>query len=207
MKINYLFIKITACALCILGTQKAEAQKVYKDATSGIIILDCGPDSGFPQTMVEKQMGQKVITPSDTQLSSENNTFSGSINRTVYIKLEIAGSDETNGTGGTDFTWAGAYQACLNKNTASQQQGWRPPTIREQQLIWIFKTAIKALGAEIPKSHHWSATESNATTGLCTNMDYAFSGDRLKTNNGGDCPVRCVREIPYTSQEATNTEK
>lgn len=205
MKIKNLLIREIACALCILGTQEAEAQKVYKDATSNIIILDCGPDSGFPETMVEKKMGKKAISnPSDEQLSSDDNTLNGSINRTVYIKLEIAGSDETN-ENENKFTWAGAYQACLNKNINSQQ-GWRPPTIREQQLIWIFKTAIKALGAEIPGSHHWSATESNATTGLCTNMDYAYSGERLKTNRGGDCPVRCVREIPYT-QEAARTKR
>ena len=97
MKIKYLFIKITACALCILGTQEAEAQKLYKEGE--IIILDCGPDSGFPQTMVETQMGQKTIdNPSNSGGPATNNTETGNINQTVYIKLEIAGSDAVSYT-------------------------------------------------------------------------------------------------------------
>lgn len=207
MKIKYLFIKITACALCILGTQEAEAQKLYKEGE--IIILDCGPDSGFPQTMVETQMGQKTIdNPSNSGGPATNNTETGNINQTVYIKLEIAGSDEKKAGGGTKFTWADAYTACTSKNTGGQT-GWRLPTMREQQLIWIFKTAIKALSAGLNEGdgHYWSATESsNSNSACCTNMGYSYSGYRGKTNNGGDCIVRCVREIPYTPA-TTKTNK
>lgn len=208
MESKYLFIRITMCALCILGTQEVAAQKMYTtkvDDNNSIIILDCGPDSGFPQQAVETTAERKTISdPKNDAISSNDNLTTGKINETVYIMLEIAKTNESNEQKKETLNWATAYKACINKNTGGTT-GWRLPTLRELKLMWIFRDVIKQLGGDLGTYSYWSATEGSEGYAIVENMEHAYSGNNDKTNEIG-YRVRCVREIPYT-QEATNTKK
>ena len=106
MKMKYLITAATAIVLCVVGAQEVQAQKVYKEGS--VIVMDFGPGTGFPQGAVETTKGQKVITPSQTVLGT-NNDENGTINKTVYKKLEIAVADEATG-----LVWNLAYAKCTN---------------------------------------------------------------------------------------------
>lgn len=192
MKSNYLFISIIICTLYICGTQKAVAQKVYKDENNKII-LDCGPDSGFPQEAVTTVTGQKTITPSATGLG-EDNSDTGSINATVFYKLEIDAKD-LDGTN----NWVGAYNACKNKGTAANGEIWRLPTQKELMLMYVFRTAIAALGGTMNTSsynrdsYYWSCTEIFSTEARYLAF---YKGYVYKIAKSESIRVRCVREIP-----------
>lgn len=190
MKSNYLFISIIICTLYICGTQKAVAQKMYKENSK--IILDCGPDSGFPQGAVETTTGQKFIEPQANAMA-ENNGETGTINETVFYKLEIAASDlNTN-------NWVGAYNACKSKGTTANGEIWRLPTQKELMLMYVFRSAIAALGGTMntssdnKSSYYWSSTE--LTTDAARYVD--FSGGYVYRRAKSEyIHVRCVREIP-----------
>lgn len=189
METKYLFSAIAVYTLCILGTQEAGAQKVYKD--NNAIILDCGPDSGFPQGAVKLESGKKTINPSQ---SNNDNNENGSINKTVYWKLQIANQDETN-----TMTWQNAYNACTGKNNTNGETGWRLPTQRELMLIWIFRAALESFTdtfTTFAKGDYWSAT--GGASGYCyTQFDNGEDGYSPNTGNATNLKnVRCVREIP-----------
>lgn len=190
MKSNYLFISIIICTLYICGTQKAVAQKVYKENNK--IILDCGLDSGFPQEAVETATGQKFIEPKADAMA-ENNDETGTINETVFYKLEIAASDLNNAN------WVNAYNACKSKGTTANGEIWRLPTQKELMLMYVFRSAIAALGGTMntspyeKDSYYWSCTELTNTEARYVDFSGGYVYRRAKSEN---IHVRCVREIP-----------
>lgn len=199
IRTKYLFNAIAMYALCIFGIQEARAQMVYA-TNDNVVILDCGPDSGFPQGAVSSSKGQKTIqNPSNSGSNSSNNT-DGTINQAVYIKLQIANANE-KGTDGKDITanWATAYTTCTAKNT-NGESGWRLPTQRESQLIWIFKTALESYSFFTSfTGDYWTGTES-------TTSDYSwYICIKDNDNNDGYSPdntlkstqkyIRCVKEL------------
>lgn len=184
------------CVLYCLSAQKTSAQKVYKE--DNMYILDCGPDSGFPQNATGT--ATKYITegtPSNDGTMTDN-THTGTINSTVYWKLEVDATDLTitvNDATSSTMDWATAYTQCA----ATKGSGWRLPTQREFTLIAIFRDAFSTLGATaFSKAQYWTGTESDATyswmldlsLGIYTHNFYQISGKAQSKN------VRCVREIP-----------
>lgn len=192
MKSNYLFISIIICTLYICGTQKAVAQKVYKDENEKII-LDCGPDSGFPQGAVEKTTGQKFIIEPQANAMADNNSDTGTINATVFYKLEIDAENISN-----EATWVNAYNACKGKGTNENGEIWRLPTQKELMLMYIFSTAINDLGGSI-SGDCWSATEASNDKSRYVNFSTGLVYGKGKTYGLG---VRCVREIPMNPAPA-----
>lgn len=189
MKDKKIFIITIVCALCTFGAQNARAQKMYMD--NNMLILDCGPNSGFPQSIVETQTGKKAT------INSDNNYVNGIQNKTVYQKLEIEQSDNTTG-----INWTNAYTACTDKNK-DDVTGWRLPTQREMQLISIFGPAIKTLTGktnDLPAC--WALTElsgsgSDYSAGWYVRPD-GYSAATPKTNTAAasqNISYRCVREI------------
>ena len=177
------------------------AQKVYMEG--GKIILDSrgGEGIGLPTgavTATKKYVG--VTAPASGTWLLINNTDnlpSGSINATVYQKLEIAPQDlGTNGLGSGAMTmyWTEAFNGC--KGMAYDGGNWRLPTQRELTLIWIFMPAIDSLlsTAVFFTSTYWSATESAAHNAWVLYVSYAgLTGSNGKTNFSNR--VRCVREL------------
>lgn len=192
MKTKHLFTAIAVYTLCILGTQEATAQKVYK-YSEGVIILDCSSDSGFPKNAATTESGKKTIDPSQ---SNTDNSETGPINQTVYVKLQVANQDETS-----TMTWQNAYTACTSKNATNGESGWRLPTQRELMLIWIFRSAFESFTptfTTFKTGQYWSATRNN--NGCCYTHFGNNDGnaDGYSPNNGGansTFNVRCVREI------------
>ena len=181
-KIYYMLI----LTISILSTQNLYSQKVYKNG-DGQIILDLGPDSGFPQVgAVTTTQGAKVITPNASSLGA-NNDHNGSINATLYYKLEIAPSDYSAGS-----DWVTAYNGCKGA-TINGTTGWRLPTQRELMLIWVFKAAIEDLGGStFGVSNYWSATEYNTTYSWGVNFSLGTTDLGTKDTNRA---VRCTREL------------
>lgn len=169
------------------------AQKVYEDG--GNVILDLTVGAGMPAGAVTSVPKYISFTPSATKLG-ENNDQGGSINATVFRKLEVAIHDLTgNGTigsaGGT-FRWADAFNYCRSIGT-----GWRMPTQRELMLMYIFSPALDYIftntvgGTAFDSAYYWSATE-NITT-YSWNVNFTL-GSWIPYAKGTYCKVRCVKE-------------
>lgn len=202
-KNKYIFIMVAVYTLCCLSMQEASAQKVYKEGE--MYILDCGPDSGFPQGATSTTT--KIIanpTPSNTGEPMEQNTENGTINATVYQKLEIAASDLSN-----TYNWATAYTQCAtDKGT-----GWRLPTQREFTLIAIFGDAFTAFNIGFQKAQYWTGTESATSynTKIAWMLDinltvythnYYQVADKTQLKR-----VRCVREVSSEEPPTTRVSK
>lgn len=175
------------------------AQKVYKDGNK--VILDLSVASGMPAGVVTDQSKYMGFTPSGNALGA-NNGISGSINATVFQKLEVAPNDlnaagAISSTGTMTMNWVTAFNGCkgLNYNGGG---GWRLPTQRELQLIYIFKPAIEQIFAEASIStaffdaYYWSSTEQNASNSWAVRLSDGYALNNPKANTSR---VRCVREL------------
>lgn len=183
MELKNRIAAIVFCVVCCLGVENSYAQKMYKQGE--MIVLDCGPGSGFPQGAVEMQKGKKIAvgTPSDNGGPMANNKENQSINATVYHKLEVAKEDTPT------MTWANAYLYCKQ-----QGEGWRLPTQRELQLIYIFKGAVGDLGGTaLPSNYYWAGTESSYADNwiLAPSSGYTYHNSKTYAN----VCARCVREL------------
>jgi hypothetical protein len=112
----------------------------------------------------------------------------------VYRKLRI---DSINN--GTGKTWDEAKTICAGLSGT----GWRLPTQRELQAIWILNLEIQSKGngfANFANDYYWTATESS---GYSTNayMVYMSSGPAGEAGNTPHAikthkaSVRCVQEL------------
>jgi hypothetical protein len=121
-----------------------------------------------------------------------------SVNATLYDNLRIREIDT-----GIDQTWNQAQQTCNALNAGTS--GWRLPTQKELQAIWILNPEIKSLGVagftNFADDYYWTATESSAYP-QDAYMVYMSSGP---AGDAGNTPhivkthlarVRCVRELP-----------
>jgi hypothetical protein len=194
MKKLFLIVMIAG----LLAPAGVMAQKVYKDGSK--VILDLTVAAGMPAGVVTSTPKYEDFTPS-ASAPGTNNGFDGSINATVYQKLEVAPHDLTgNGTigssaGGTFFTWVNAFNYC--KNVTHDGEGWRLPTQRELQLMWIFKPALDSIladvgGTALKTAYYWAATEYNSAGSVTISFSSGYAGNAPNTSN---CSARCVREV------------
>ncbi|NDV81827.1 DUF1566 domain-containing protein [Bacteroides sp. 51] len=172
------------------------AQEAYKDASK--VILDLTPGTGMPRRAVTNTPKTWTGTVGLSNLLLDNQA-DGSINATLYQKLEIAPHDLTGngtiGSAGTTLNWADAFNFC--KNVSHNGTGWRLPTQRELQLISVFRPALDVLlvavgGTAFDGSHYWSATEAT------TSLSYIHHFLQGITNNDDKVKlhrIRCVREV------------
>ena len=198
-----LFILLTAVLIAPTGLM---AQKVYKDGTK--IILDMTVAAGMPAdavTDVKKYVGVTTAPASGTLLlgtGDVTNLPSGSINATVYEKLEIAPLDVNHATtdptvlgAGTVMIWQNAFNRCKGLVYGDGVAGdWRLPTHRELMMMWIFRTKINdmATSSFVTADLYWSSTE----TGSDTAWGVSFGNGPMSLNlfKTSGSRVRCVRE-------------
>ncbi|RHO67083.1 DUF1566 domain-containing protein [Parabacteroides sp. AF48-14] len=177
------------------------AQKVYKDA-SDRVILELTIAAGMPRGAITNTAKQWTSDPSNNNGPIAENTETGSINATVFQKLEIAPND-MNTTGGMDNTgnmvmnWASGFNGC--KESTYDGGRWRLPTQRELQLMYIFLPALQSIFNTLPTqgtlfgsgTRYWSATECDATTSWVV----LYQGNAITNTKTSNYNVRCVREV------------
>jgi hypothetical protein len=196
----------------LLVSAGLSAQRVCIE--DGKVILDLTEATGMPAgaiTDVSKTvMFNDLITqygaPSSTSVlwRSENQT-DRDINATVFQKLEVAPEDmDRKGVmrgqkGILQMDWPTAFNGCINSKYDGG--GWRLPTQRELQMMWIFNDALKEAfahpnvnGSNFLSDNYRSATETNDK--FAWNVNFGEGG---YTNSGIHkmivLPVRCVREV------------
>ena len=170
------------------------AQEAYLE--SGKIILDMTVAAGMPAAAVTgtpKYAGSYSPSNSAWLINATDNLSAGSINALVYQKLEIAPQDLGTsglGTGTMTMQWDAAFTACksLNHNGI----GWRLPTQRESQMMWIFRDAINDFSTTFSATTYWNSTEYTPTDVWPVNFD---NGDTYFYNKTTNYRVRCVREL------------
>lgn len=170
------------------------AQKVYKDG-SDKVILDF---EGLPKGAVTEV---KKYTTDDTATDNDwlvDEAYSKAQNKEVYRKLEIAPYDMNNKgeiveTSLNSFTmdWATAYNGC--KNSGYDGSGWRLPTQRELQFMWIFKDGLEDNAAQFDAEYYWSATENATRYAWFVSFGSGYTFNYTKSL--GSYRVRCVREV------------
>jgi hypothetical protein len=114
-------------------------------------------------------------------------------NKTLYKTLRVAVNDHTSGV-----EWS--IDAC--DGYSEDGTGWRLPTQRELQAIWILQSEIKnklSTFALLTDDYYWSATDAIQTSGT-----HAWTIFGSRTGDAGNAPnqpksthlhVRCVREV------------
>lgn len=174
---------LTALLAGFLISAGLHAQKVYKD-NNGRVILDLTVEAGMPAGAITTSVKTWTSTPSNNGGPMPNNNDKGTINATVYQKLEIATQD-TPGT----MSWSTAFNECkwLSGN-------WRLPTLRELMLIYIFKPALESFAGfgVFSETTYWSATEINHLEAWYVSFANGITYPHLKTNS---YHARCVREV------------
>ena len=177
------------------------AQRLYKDG-SGRIILDMTVAAGMPADAVTNVAKYDATymsgkTPANSSTLADN-THTGSINATVYEKLEIAPQDMAGSDGspalaatGTTMRWVSAFNRC--RNLPYDGGGWRLPTQRELQMMWIFKQGIENFGSVFNSTnYYWCATEAISVDAWYVSFGNGVTSGNVKTTN---TRVRCVREV------------
>lgn len=192
----------------LIGTMRLYAQKVYKSENNKVI-LDLTKEAGMPEGAItsHKKYVDIVGDAADNKvLLDAENFILGKVNKTVFQKLEIAPYD-LNASGELDtknaeLNWVDAFNSC--KKLTYDGGGWRLPTQRELQLIYIFKPALDnilvGMGSSASKlsSYYWSATEvvnkdggSTLAYAMIFSSGYSPASYSKTTSNS----VRCVREV------------
>lgn len=117
-------------------------------------------------------------------------------NEKVYYKFEVSKVDNTNDK--SDYLdrveWVGAVNLCKDLNLDGT--GWRLPTQRELQLIYILRQEVHAqIGFQKLESFYWSATESESSEReawlLINELLYSYAHSKHQPHR-----VRCIRELP-----------
>jgi hypothetical protein len=126
-----------------------------------------------------------------------DNSDTSAINKTVYYQLRVAVSDF-----GTNKTWNEAKTICSDLGL-----GWRLPTQKELQAIWILREEMLIKGTSVSftdftEDYYWTATTSSAYT---NDAYMEYMGRNPGNNIGkGNTPhiiqthkasVRCVIEF------------
>lgn len=195
----------------ILTTTGLYAQKAYKLADtrsdgSTRVVLDMSVVAGMPEgavTTTKKTWPLDTETPANSGSYLTGNREGEVINATVYHKLEIAPAD-LNSSGEIEVggmsapkDWATAFTKCKESTYDSGNGSWRLPTMRELQMIWIFKTPLENLGVgDFGSSSYWVATEYNATGAWSVSVSNGGTYYGSFITKTTTYRVRCVRELP-----------
>jgi hypothetical protein len=190
----------------LLVSAGLQAQKV--SVKSGKVILDLTVAAGMPAgaiTSVPKNWNGRG-TPHNSGSVLTGNLDAGDINERVFQKLEVAPKDmnKAGEIGGPEaagmlMTWVEAFTGC--NGATYDNGGWRLPTQRELQLIWIFNDVLNTKVSPIlsnytalSSAYYWSATERNTMAAWNMNFGTGVMGTNEKTVSTRD-HVRCVREV------------
>lgn len=194
-------ILMTLILVGVMSPAGLYAQKVYKNANNRLV-LDLTVSAGMPKDAITTTGKTWIGTPSNTTGPLENNTEKGTINATVYQKLEVAPHDMNSAglfskTGTFTMDWVTAFNGC--KSSTHGGGNWRLPTQRELMLIQIFRPALESIlkdsainGTAFSNANYWTATEANGTMNYSVNFTYGNTAGNSKMNTNR---VRCVREI------------
>jgi hypothetical protein len=117
-------------------------------------------------------------------------------NKTVYRKLRVANDD---------FIWSAKWSidTCSLYSEGGVSSGWRLPTQRELQAIWILQSEIKKAFTNtfhvLGDDYYWSATDastasSNAWTIWGSITEPGSAGNAPNRTKTDPLSVRCVRE-------------
>lgn len=164
----------------ILSTTVSYAQKVTQSANGAIIDA-----SAIPHTTVKKARSTDA-TNASVGSNTAANIGSKVSNEKVYVKFEVYKSNNT-----TSIMWLNMVNQC--KNSTVDGGGWRMPTYRELQLMWVLKPELEKIEGFVSfyNSSYWSATEYldksyvvNFTNGQ------AVYGDRY-----AHYKTRCIRDL------------
>jgi hypothetical protein len=198
-----IFVILFAGLLVSAGLQ---AQKVYM--RNNKVILDLTEAAGMPAgvtTNVSKTaMFYSYGKPSSTTaLWRSENQHGGSINATVFQKLEVAPKDMNKagaigGTGTMTMNWVEAFNGCIESTYDGGR--WRLPTQRELQLIYIFKEALDTALSRLTPNGTGNALSSECLSATERYADTIWSiSSSSRTNNlttkDESHRVRCVREV------------
>ena len=138
-------------------------------------------------------------TYSSTPKSSTIENELGGKNATLFQRLRVSNADIVV-SGNVSTSWS----TTLCDGTIENTTGWRLPTQRELQAIWILQSEINAnnsLFNLLGNDYYWSQTESSSYP---TNV-WVVYGSRNIPGDSGNAPhrlkteksrVRCVRETP-----------
>jgi hypothetical protein len=177
------------------------AEQPGQASTSGMIL----PNYTYPVIDFAKGMPPGSYTPTATAADSKGNGSGDELsdnNKTLYKELRVAVNDHLIGV-----EWAidlcGTYTEDGGATT-----GWRLPTQRELQAVWILQSEIKSKypGAFtlLADDYYWSATEVHQ---LLTSSVWTLFGSRTHPGASGNMPnrlktasdprprVRCVKEM------------
>ena len=178
-----------------------KAQQLYKVGSK--IILDMTEAVGMPAgsvTNVPKYTAAYMSgkTPSNTSGPMTDNAGAGTINAYVYEKLEIAPYDlntsaQISATGPYGMTWVDAFTGC--RSATYDGGGWRLPTQRELQMIFIFNIGIEDFSSVAFDSEmYWAANEEFGIYAYYVYLAVGIGTGRivLKVNS---FRTRCVREV------------
>lgn len=217
--------------------------------TKNKIILEMSVESEMPEgaQTTSPKIWSGTVDNTTTTPAMAGNLPDGLLNRTVYYKLEIAPTDINsdgeianftfssrnvyeNGTGWVTYNdvvtglegvytmdWATAFNGC--KNSTYDGGGWRLPTQKELQMMWIFQlgfdyyypsysyTARVKIAEDTYNyaqsfifryqyADYWCATENVTTTGVVSAYSVNFyTGNGPASSKTASYWARCVREL------------
>jgi hypothetical protein len=198
----------------LLVSAGLHAQKVCIE--NGKVILDLREAAGMPTDVVTnvsktarfKELMNPVLgvgAPLEEVLwhidNQESSSVKGEINATVFEKLEVAPKDMNKagvigGTAPMTMDWPTAFNGCIN--STYDNGGWRLPTQRELQMIWIFNDALTIAlpavsGAALLSVGYRSATEFTASSAWY--VDFGIGNTNHLNDKTFPYLVRCVREV------------
>jgi hypothetical protein len=153
-----------------------------------------GMDIDFAKGMPQ---GSFTSTPKGDGVGDEQSDK----NKTLYRKLRVSNTDN-----GTVKTWDEAKVICAGLGT-----GWRLPTQKELEAIWILKSEMVANAGTtgftgFSNDYYWTATENSGTIPPIPPLTNAFmvymasspagdAGNTPHTIKTHTASVRCVKEL------------
>lgn len=171
------------------------------DPTSSMVSTD---GSGF--AVIDFSAGLPTGAYTSTSKGDGKGDENSNNNKTAYKKLRVDNKDLRDHITYDNIAWQEAVDECYPVNGG----GWRLPTQRELQAIWILQQEIKNANSSfefLSNNYYWSATEASTTynSGQYTNA-YTIYGSTNDMGGSGNTPhilkstrnidARCVQEVP-----------
>jgi hypothetical protein len=168
----------------------ARCVRDYENSSSSSMILT---NNAYP--VIDFGNGMPSTSYTTTGKNNGEGDENSDYNKTLYKTLRVAVSDAF----GTGRPWT----IDLCNNYSEDGTGWRLPTQRELQAIWILQSEIKRKFSGfnlLSDNYYWSATTASSGG---SNV-WTIYGSRIEAGSSGNMPnqakteqlrVRCVREV------------